>query len=314
MIERQKVEFEKRLRGGVYGLLVGDALGVPYEFHRPVDIPMMSDIEMIPPADFKRSWKHIKPGTWSDDGAQALILLENLVENGTLDYGLFVEKLIDWKDSGYWAVDQFRFDIGGQTNHALTALQHGVVDPEMHGERSNGNGSLMRSLPIALYFTDPALVMTQASQQSMPTHGHELSRVTCQLYCLMAYHLVQGAQKIDAYEDAVRMMLAHDEEIGATNIWLDKLLVSENNEHTGSGYVLDSFWTAVQCLWTTDSYERCVKKAIMYGNDTDTTACIAGGLAGIYYGVDAIPKRWIEALRDREKVEVLVNKLIEVRK
>jgi ADP-ribosyl-[dinitrogen reductase] hydrolase len=71
----------------------------------------------------------------------------------------------------------------------------------------------------------------------------------------------------------------------------------------GSGYVVDSLWSAIDCLLTTTDYEACVRRAIMLGNDTDTTACIAGGLAGLLYGYEAIPSRWIEILKGKGIVE-----------
>ncbi|MGE8454235.1 MAG: ADP-ribosylglycohydrolase family protein, partial [Pseudomonadales bacterium] len=76
----------------------------------------------------------------------------------------------------------------------------------------------------------------------------------------------------------------------------------------GSGYVVDSFWSAIHCLLSTGSYEDCVKRAVALGNDTDTTAAIAGGLAGLLYGVAAIPDRWLAALRGKNFVESLLAK------
>ena len=110
-----------RLAGGLLGLLVGDALGVPYEFHSPQEIPPPALIEFEPPAGFMRAHTGTPPGTWSDDGAQALCLLASLLECGRLDLNDFAHRLLDWYDAGYLAVDSRVFDIGVQTAQALQA-------------------------------------------------------------------------------------------------------------------------------------------------------------------------------------------------
>jgi ADP-ribosyl-[dinitrogen reductase] hydrolase len=102
-----------RIRGALYGLLVGDALGVPYEFHDPEDIPPEHAIEMEPPAGFRRAHRGVPPGTWSDDGAQALTLLESLTRNGALKLDDFALQLLAWHETGRMTPDGKVFDVGG---------------------------------------------------------------------------------------------------------------------------------------------------------------------------------------------------------
>jgi ADP-ribosyl-[dinitrogen reductase] hydrolase len=80
----------------------------------------------------------------------------------------------------------------------------------------------------------------------------------------------------------------------------------------GSGYVVDSLWSAIRCVLATSDYEGCVRSAIALGNDTDTTACIAGGLAGIFYGEHGIPDRWRSALNGKVIVEDLLSRLARI--
>ena len=168
----------QRIEGGLLGLLCGDALGVPYEFHSPSQIPAV--VEMEPPLGFNRSHRGIPPGTWSDDGAQALCLLASLLHCGHLDVDDLGRRLQNWDRHGYMAVDGRVFDIGNQTSTALAALASGVpaTSSGPADERSNGNGSLMRVLPLALWHrgTDAELVR-DARLQSLPTHGHLRSQV-----------------------------------------------------------------------------------------------------------------------------------------
>ena len=113
----------EKIEGGLIGLLVGDALGVPYEFHPPNEIPPLSKIEFEPPGDFQRAHARVLPGTWSDDGAQALVLLASLLECGKLDLFDFAKGITDWYDNGYMAVDGLVFDVGIQTGQAIRKFE-----------------------------------------------------------------------------------------------------------------------------------------------------------------------------------------------
>ncbi len=137
---------QQRLEGGLYGLLIGDALGVPYEFHRPEALPLPAEIEMTPPAGFARTYLGVPPGTWSDDGAQALALLASLLDRGKLDLPDLGARLLAWADTGYMAVGNKVFDIGTQTSRSLGRLRDGIPAEQSGSsdEIANGNGSLMR--------------------------------------------------------------------------------------------------------------------------------------------------------------------------
>ncbi len=184
-----------RIAGGLWGLLVGDALGVPYEFHPPGELPPFHKLEMIPPAGFRRAHASVPPGTWSDDGAQALALLDSLLHCGRLDPDDFGRRLLDWYQRGYLAVDGDVFDIGIQTRSALHALRDGApaLEAGPRHEDANGNGSLMRALPLALWHrgSDEDLVR-DAQLQSRITHGHLRAQICCALYVLWARYLLRG--------------------------------------------------------------------------------------------------------------------------
>jgi ADP-ribosylglycohydrolase len=179
----------KKLHGGLIGLLVGDALGVPYEFHSPEKIPPYKGIEFIPPSGFQAAHYGTPPGTWSDDGAQALCLLDSLIVNGKLDPNDLAKRFLRWYLDGYLAVDGRVFDIGTHTSCVLEAIRNGLPPLEAGalGREARGNGSLMRSLPLALWHqgTDAELV-ADAQLQSRVTHGDIYCQVCCALYCLWA--------------------------------------------------------------------------------------------------------------------------------
>jgi len=301
---------ESRVRGAVYGLLVGDALGVPYEFSRPEDVPSLDLIEMTPPLGFSRAHKGTPVGTWSDDGAQALVLLQCLLDDPEFDITGFGAKLVAWYQDGYMTPDGRVFDVGFQTRRGLLNIVDGM-SPAQSGPneaQNNGNGGLMRVMPAVLVpFDDNAQLIDRARRQGLPTHGHVRSQLTCALYVLVAKGLLEGESAANALWSAIDTLkeMTPVAEQSELTIVLDGQLEPSR----GSGYVVDAFWSAMRCVLSTDSYEGCVRAAIALGHDTDTTACIAGGLAGARYGEEGIPPRWRLELRGKAIVEGLLARL-----
>lgn len=295
-------------RSAILGALVGDALGVPFEFKAGHDIP--PTIDMLMPAGFPKTYSAIPYGTWSDDGAQLLCLLDSLLfRSGEFDSRDFADRLLKWHDQGWQQSGGTVFDCGLQTSSALERLQRGVL-PEMAGsrdDRANGNGSLMRVIPVAVVAFllgrhEPWLIQV-AENQSLITHGHEKSRACCAVYTVLAYWMMN--ERLPDLEAAIAVVAAYHHSDEAMQIALLQLKEFGTTEiPNGSGYVIDSLWSAWSVLQSADCYAEAVTKAIRLGNDTDTTACIAGGLAGIRWGIGGgrgIPSNWISALRVPEE-------------
>ena len=182
------MEKRDRIAGGFYGLLIGDALGVPYEFQQADQLPPYEKIDMIPPAGFKRTYPQVETGTWSDDGAQALCLLDSLLSRKEFSLDSFSNMLLDWYENGAWAVGNEVFDVGVQTAWALYAYKTGLPAREcgLVKPEGKGNGALMRVLPLALWQEDRKKLVQDAHLQCLITHGHICNQVCCALYCLAA--------------------------------------------------------------------------------------------------------------------------------
>jgi ADP-ribosyl-[dinitrogen reductase] hydrolase len=291
----------ENVRSGILGLLVADACGVPYEFRHPSEIPSIDRIDMYPPKGYVRSYAHVPLGTWSDDGAQALCLYASLKECGMYHAYDFTARLIKWHDRGYMAVDNYVFDIGNQTAIAISKLKKGMTAryAGLRGVRNNGNGSLMRCLPLALLHggKDVSLVM-DAHAQSEITHAHLRSQICCALYCLWARRELQ--QHPDPWNSAVCTLRNIYQKDPAYVRELETHIRPDEPPHgKGTGYVLDTLHSARLACEEKD-YASIIRRAIALGNDTDTTACVAGGIAGIRYGIGGIPKEWLQALRGRD--------------
>ena len=311
----------ERIAGGLYGLLVGDALGVPYEFYEANELPVYEKIEMTPPAGFQKTYPRIAAGTWSDDGAQALCLMDSLLKNGKFSLKAYSDALLAWYEEGFWAVGGVVFDVGVQTADALNAYKRGIpaTDCGLMNPEGKGNGALMRVLPLALWHfvqEDTDLekrsreLVRDAHSQCQITHGHLCNQVCCALYCLAAQGLLEGKEAREAIQEgvcALRSIYREQPEYERELEWSVRPDIPW--EGRGTGYVVDCLRSAFMILEQASDYEDAIKRAVLLGNDTDTTACVTGGLAGIRYGLRKIPERWLNALKEREKVEVLLAQL-----
>ncbi|NHZ42779.1 ADP-ribosylglycohydrolase family protein [Massilia aquatica] len=303
--------YQERLAGGLVGLLVGDALGVPYEFRKACDIPPAGLIDFVPPPQFDRAHASVPPGTWSDDGAHALCLLASLLECGRLDLDDLGARLLAWYEHGYMAVDSMVFDVGLTCGAAMRAMRAGAAAAEAGpaGQYDNGNGSLMRALPLALWHrgSDQSLVH-DAHRQSLPTHGHLRSQVCCALYCLWARRVLAASG--DAWGEAVNSLRAIYASMPDALEELEwSLRPDDAPVGKGSGYVVDALRSA-RMVQEAGTYDEVVRAAIGLGNDTDTTACIAGGIAGLRFGIEGIPERWRTQLRGSALYQPLLDKLL----
>jgi len=306
-----KLYSKNRILGGIWGLIIGDAVGVPYEFYEADELPELDRIDITPPNGFKKSYPHIEIGTYSDDSAQFLCVLDSYIECGGFDIDNLAHKIFKWLNNGLWAVDKIVFDIGNQTASALreygngvSPLKSGFIIPE-----GKGNGSLMRVLGIPLLHrgTDEELVEF-SHKQSVITHGHACNQVCCAFYSLVAKNLLLEMDFEKAYDTAIltlKKIYKNKQEYlyeFENNILPDDILIE-----SGTGYVVDCLKSSFKVVRESNSYEEVIKKSIALGNDTDTTAAVAGGLAGIIYGNSGIPKNWYEKLRGKENVLKLIS-------
>lgn len=304
----------ERLEGGIYGHLCGDALGVPYEFEQT---SALGEVE------WRGHGTHDQPsGTWSDDGALMLALLESLLTAG-FDTADQARRALAWRDEGAYAPGGLIFDIGTSTTTALHELHSGTPPEEAGGVEAKGNGSLMRVVPLPLVFrqVDDEELVDLAARASRVTHGSAESQIGCALYALITRRLLEGdgdrPSLLAGAQASLRRILMLRGLPGSREAAAPADAIAalddfeEWPERRGSGRVVDSFWSAWDAFAAADDYVGAVVAAVEYGNDTDTTAAIAGGLAGVHFGVGSIPSAWRHGLRDRHIPQELVDRLVE---
>jgi ADP-ribosylglycohydrolase len=299
--------------GGLLGHLVGDALGVPVEFEP------RSKRRADPVTGMRGYGTHNQPpGTWSDDGSLTLCTAEALLDG--FDLARAAESFVGWLDQGLWTPYGRVFDIGYTTRAAIKQLRRGVPPLEAGGarEQDNGNGSLMRILPLALRWPHlPAPELLQRAQAlSCLTHAHPRSQLACGFYTVLATRLLAGEEPAAAYQQTIEIVepLYRQPPFVAELPHFRRVLGGRIGDEPkeailGDGYVVHTLEASLWCLLKADSYHDAALAAVNLGEDTDTTAAVAGGLAGILWGVDGIPADWMSALARSEDIRSLAGRL-----
>jgi ADP-ribosylglycohydrolase len=311
------MNLKERLQGGIIGVATGDALGVPYEICSRVEM------EANPAKDMIGFQSHNQPaGTWSDDSSLTFCLMEGLIP--TLHLELVGKLTTKWLREDYWCAAQKAFGSGGTTRKAVHKLEQGFPAISCGGtdENSNGNGSLMRILPLAFYLKDEKKIATRFStvqKVSSITHAHFRSVFACFIFVEFGILLLQGLNKFEAYEKLKTIInkFSKAQNFDLKEVTIFDRILNENifdqdiQNIRGSGYVVHALEASLWCFFNTNSYAACVLKAVNLGEDTDTTAAIAGGLAGMYYGADAIPQKWKTQLARYEDIQQLIHRFYE---
>ncbi|KAA2240787.1 ADP-ribosylglycohydrolase family protein [Chitinophaga agrisoli] len=298
----------------LFGVAIGDALGVPAEFMS------REKLALEPITDYEGYRSHDQPaGTFSDDSSLTFCLAESLV-NGydPQDIG---KKFIAWYREAYWTAHNELFDIGMTTKRAIERLERNIR-PDLAGdyeEENNGNGSLMRIMPLLFYIKDMDINQRFAITKAISsiTHAHIRSVIACFYYLEFANRLLQGMDKKTAYEQTAAEVLPFitKQDIVLREIALfDPLLKHDITQYDiatipSFGYVMNTLKASMWCFMSTDNYAAAVLAAVNLGNDADTTGAVTGGLAGLYYGYDQIPEKWKTGLHRHQDVDDLCNRL-----
>jgi ADP-ribosyl-[dinitrogen reductase] hydrolase len=299
----------------LFGVSVGDALGVPVEF-KPRNILQQNQVAGM----IGYGTHNQPPGTWSDDSSLTFCLAEMLC--GKYNLQDLANRFINWKHHGYWTAHGDVFDIGIATNSAILNLATGMA-PVLAGgnsEGSNGNGSLMRILPLLFHIRDKNIdERFQAIKDvSSLTHRHTRSILCCFIYLEFALEIVKGKNKYEAYKQACNTVgVFLHETATCTEVELNKLgrILSASiqelpqDEINSSGYVIHTLEAALWCILNTDNYKDAILKAVNLGDDTDTTGAVTGGLAGLLYGWNTIPPEWLTVLARKDDINRLSEKL-----
>jgi ADP-ribosyl-[dinitrogen reductase] hydrolase len=300
-------------KGLLFGIAIGDALGVPVEFMS------RKHLQANPVMGMREFGTHHQPaGTWSDDSSMSFLLVEQLIKGYDVE-GLG-KQFCQWYQYNYWTPHGEIFDMGVATRNAMdkvakgvSALQSGECD-----DYSNGNGSLMRILPLAIYLQnkpiDQRFCITK--EVSGITHSHIRTVIGCFFAIEFMIQLLAGKDKCDAYSetqnivrDYLHLIDIKSSEIELYNrILFDDISRIPEQDIYSSGYVLHTLEASLWAFLTTENFKDAVLKAVNLGDDADTIGAITGGMAGLFYGFEQIPEGWINQLARKEDIENLVQR------
>ena len=302
------------IKSVMLGHAVGDALGVPVEFRS------REELDIDPVKDMRGFGTYAVPaGSWSDDTSMSLCALEVLCRK-EWRWEWIMNSFTLWLEEGKFTSTGETFDVGRACLEAIiNYIRDNIVAEECgcDGEYSNGNGSLMRIHPFVLYGnfamnprTDEYFRnwMGLIGTASALTHAHERSKIVCYIYGFCLSFLIREQTKrslVKALEFARGELDSLPEFEHYSRIFAPNFASLPRDEIKSSGYVVDTLEAAIWCVLTTDNYRDCVLRAVNLGEDTDTVAAVAGGLAGALYGYDDIPTEWFDTLARREYIEGL---------
>ena len=332
------MDMKNVIKSGIFGVVVGDALGVPVEFSSRAE--RMAD----PVTDMREYGTHHQPkGTWSDDSSMMLATMDSMILRGGIRYDDIMEKFGKWLHNGDYTPYGKVFDVGITCTKAIERYKPGTDPRECGGcgEKDNGNGSLMRIMPVSLYaalepdYWEKAFINDKVEDiqgVSCLTHSHPRSQIACVLYTSICHELIYRKKNpiLSAVQYAIYKTLEYYAFVWEDQSWFDHEFLKEikadtygrlrdltsfrnlpESEIRSSGYVVHTLEAAIWCLLNSDSYTDCVLKAVNLGEDTDTVGAVAGGLAGLCYGYENIPKEWIDIIASKEWVSGLCDDFAE---
>ena len=296
----------KRITDGIIGLTVGDALGVPYEFSKIETMQQSPCTDMIGYG----TWNRPK-GSWSDDTSMTLATIGGLIRHkGKINYESIMREFIRWIVNGDYTQDGDVFDFGITTEDALNNYLNGIPAEECGGvsEHNNGNGSLMRILPLVWTDADYETI----GKVSGLTHATDRCKIACSLYVEIGRQILSDlnheytfCEHVATASDLIKDYYKGNDELKHFQRIFD---VDYTNGVVSSGYVVNTLECAIYCIREEPSYRDALLRAVNLGGDTDTVGAVCGGLAGLYYGFDDIPTEWIDCIRGVDYVYDLCNK------
>lgn len=311
---RNKKKRNNSIINSLYGFIVGDAFGVPFEFETRENMKNINIGEMI---GFK---KHNKPaGTWSDDTSMTLATIDSINDTLDINYEDLMVRYCSWLLNNNYTSDGKVFDVGITTNKAIKLYVNTNLEATKCGSlglKENGNGSLMRMMPVCFYlihsnYGEDEIVNIINNFSSM-THAHEISRLGCFIYYYYMKNILMGHDKETAYQKMCSFDYSKYYSLNSIDYYkrlLSKKIKDEKKEKIqSSGFIVDTIEAVIWTILNTENFKSSIIESVNLGGDTDTIGAITGSIAGILYGYENIPVEWIEKIPKKEYLNSLISK------
>ena len=300
------------IKSAIYGFVIGDAMGVPVEFEDREKLMKSPVTNMLGYGSYD-----VPKGVWSDDTSMTLATIDSIIVNkNELNYNVIANKFCEWINNAKYTATNEVFDIGTTTKYSLMRYWNNNIDATKCGGTGiseNGNGSLMRMLPIALYcfynkMEDNDIINIVRNTSSI-THAHEISIIGCYMYVKYIIFILSKNNKTESY----KLLQKIDYSIfNKDNIDLYERIIKDDISRysldtiKSTGFVVDTLESVLLVILNTENFNEAIIGSVNLGGDTDTIAAITGSIAGILYGYDSMNKKWIKDIKNKE----LLNKYI----
>lgn len=300
-----------RLKGCMFGLAIGDAMGAPVEFKKRGTFKPISE--------YRSGGKfRLNIGEWTDDTAMALCLAQSLIDCQRFNPYDQMEKYLEWMECGYMSCTGKAIGLGTITMRTLIRYKRNRQPyTDICHEKFSGNGSLMRLAPICIFYADDIDDAVHfASLSSATTHGSTIAIDACRYFAYLVTHLLQGAEKEEIFSYQFMKNLRSYFKGSPLHESLDSIIRGcfKNKSKKGivsSGYVVHSLEAALWSFYHSETFEEAILNAVNLGDDADTVGAITGQIAGAYYSYDTIPDKWVNDLNQFELIESITYKLID---
>lgn len=302
------------IQNGILGFILGDAVGVPYEFKKRENI---DNVDMI-----GNGLHGVPKGIWSVDSSMVIATMKSIIDNnGNINYEDIMNNFMLWVENKDFNIVGFTFGIGRTTLNALQCYRYrneftqykNPINCGQNSFKDNGNGSLMRILPIAYYCFYKKIkdneIFDIVKNISSLTHSHNISIMGCYIYVLFVIELLKGNDKKESYKYIRNYdynMFDDETKKYYSRILEDDISVLHSKDISGLGFVVNTLEAVIWSFINNDNYKNSIINAIKLGNDTDTIAALVGGLCGIYY--NDLPIDWLNELKRKEYLLELYQK------
>lgn len=291
---------QNRLRGMLYGMAIGDALGAAVEFKQKGQFEPVTGYRGFGPHG-------LAPGQWTDDTSMALALADsiNIAKWSKKDQ---LSRYLQWRKHGKYSVTGYLFDIGNTTRSAIDFFEGSGSLTNNASDQCSGNGSIMRLAPVvAAYFDkEKFLYFQRLSESSETTHASRLCKSSCVYMGFLLKGIIDGEDK----EEVLSRGWWDRQGVQLVPEVLD-IIENDEKEPVGSGFVIDSLHAALWAFRTSSSFEEAILKAVNLGNDSDTTGAVCGHFAGAYWGFDQIPQHLIDGLDRKNMLDEYFDPLLD---
>ena len=317
-----EIDIVERIAGGMIGLACGDALGAPAEFRSRGYIA--------------QKWGRLTdmtgggiwdPGEWTDDTGMALCMAEGILERPDDAVEAVGTRFLAWSKKAKDVGDTIASVLESYAGDWAKASR---LAPAARSGRAAGNGSLMRTLPVALAYPSQWPMLSTSARLSAMTHWDPQAEMVCAIYCLWIDSLLRGASLRDAWHAALesaRKVVDHGSLAPDTpgpsplpdEFWsrlsnVEELTYDQLQPTGYAGYVVDCLEAAVWCCLKAEEPEDAISFAVNLGGESDTIGAVAGGAAGVHWGVRALPVRWTSAVVELGRLTDVARKLDELRR